>query len=56
MEPVFDDRFFREVRQRLELFYEGLERIAVIGVVLFIIGIILAALQQIILILLFPFR
>lgn len=56
MKPVFSEEFFKELQERMFNFWKTLEKSAVIGVLIFVAVLVLVVLQQIILIVLFPFR
>lgn len=56
MEPVLSKDFFRELRTRLLNAFRTAEQSAVLGVLIFIAVLILVLIQQIILILIYPFR
>ncbi len=53
---VFDDAFFRQLQRQIMRFYRFLEDNAIFGVIILVIGLIVVVLQQVILILLYPFR
>lgn len=53
---VFDQAFFRELSQRLRQLYRFLADNAIFGVILFVVVLVLVLIQQVILILLYPFR
>lgn len=56
MNPVFTKEFFEELRTRLLNTYRTAEQSAVLGVLIFIGVLILVLIQQILLILIYPFR
>jgi hypothetical protein len=56
MKPVFSTQFFEELRIRLLNVYRSAEQSAVLGVLIFIGVLILVLIQQILLILIYPFR
>jgi hypothetical protein len=56
MEPVFSKEFFKELRTRLQNMYRTAEQSAVLGVLIFIGVLLLILIQQILLILIYPFR
>lgn len=53
---IVDDAFFRQLKQRLRRIYSFIEQNAVLGILLFIVLLILVLVQQIILIVIYPFR